>query len=162
MMYNPDFMREAVRLSRLGIDGRHGGPFGSVFTLKGKPVGRGHNMVISRKNPIWHGEIVAMEDACKTLDTHDLTGCEVYTNSEPCAMCMGAMYGAGIKAVYFACTIADAEKIGFADVEVYKELALPYQQRKIRCEHVSFPDALDVFREYARIPDKVAYFQKRE
>ena len=106
------FMKEAVKEAYDGIKNGHGGPFGSVVVKNGEIIGRGHNRVLSEKDPTCHGEIMAIKDACKNLGSHDLTGCDIYTTAAPCPMCKGALLWANISKVYYGCTIEDTDKIG--------------------------------------------------
>ncbi len=117
-----EFMRQAIREAYEGMEQGHGGPFGSVIVKDGKIIGRGHNRVICKKDPTCHGEIEAIRDACRNLDTYDLSGCELYTTAEPCPMCLGAVLWANIKTVYYGCSRKDTEKIGFRDEVFYEHL----------------------------------------
>ena len=117
-----EFMRQAIREAYEGMEQGHGGPFGSVIVKDGKIIGRGHNRVICKKDPTCHGEIEAIRDACRNLDTYDLSGCELYTTAEPCPMCLGAVLWANIKTVYYGCSRKDTEKIGFRDDVFYEHL----------------------------------------
>ena len=90
----------------------HGGPFGAVVVKNGKIVGRGHNRVLYKKDPTCHGEMEAIRDACKNLETHDLTGCQLYTTAEPCPMCLGGILWSNIQEVYFGCDRIDTDRIG--------------------------------------------------
>lgn len=110
------FMELAINEAKKGIRNKEGGPFGSVVVKDGKVVGRGHNKVVADNDPTAHGEMMAIRDACNRLGTFDLTGCELYTTSEPCPMCKCAIMWANIKKVYYGCTVNDAEDIGFRDV----------------------------------------------
>ena len=94
------FMKIAVDEARTGINAGHGGPFGCVIVRNGEIVGQGHNEVVKRKDPTCHGEVMAIRNACKTLGTYDLSGCELYTTAEPCPMCRGAILWANISRVY--------------------------------------------------------------
>ncbi|MCQ2156519.1 MAG: nucleoside deaminase [Bacteroidales bacterium] len=114
---NGKFMNMAIAEARNGINASHGGPFGSIIVKDGEVVGRGHNRVLADLNPTRHGEMVAIEDACSRLGTHDLSGCEIYTTGEPCPMCLCACMWANIDRIYYGCTIADNEKIGFRDAK---------------------------------------------
>lgn len=114
-----DFMTEAIREADKGISDGDGGPFGCVVVMEGEIVGRGHNRVLSDRDPTCHGEIVAIRDACANLETHDLTGADLYTTGYPCPMCMGAIYWSRISKVYYGCTVEDAHRIGFRDLEMY-------------------------------------------
>lgn len=112
-------MKEAISEAYNGINNGDGGPFGSVIVKDGKIVGRGHNRVVKNQDPTCHGEIEAIHDACKNLGTFDLSGCTLYTTSEPCPMCLGAILWANIDRVFQGCNISDAEKIGFRDSKFY-------------------------------------------
>lgn len=112
---NVEFMRLAIEEAREGIRNGHGGPFGSVIVRDGRIVGRGHNRVLANNDPTCHGEVAAIREACNNLNTFDLTGCEIYTTGEPCHMCLCACMWANISKIYYGCTIADNDRIGFRD-----------------------------------------------
>jgi len=109
------FMKIAIDEAREGIAHGHGGPFGSVIVKDGKVVSSGHNHVLANNDPTCHGEIDAIRKACSTLNTFDLTGCELYTTGEPCHMCLCASMWANIDKIYYGCTIEDNGLIGFRD-----------------------------------------------
>lgn len=115
-----DYMKEALQEAYTGIEQGHGGPFGSVVVKDGKIVGRGHNCVLYKKDPTCHGEIEAIRDACRNLDTFDLSGCELYTTAEPCPMCLGAILWSNIRSVYYGCNRTDTDAIGFRDDVFYE------------------------------------------
>ena len=111
---NP-FMQLAIDEALQGVAKGHGGPFGSVVIKDGTSVGSGHNMVISSLDSTAHGEIAAIRDAERRLNTYDLSGCVLYTTGEPCPMCLFACLWANIDRVYYGCTIADNGLLGFRD-----------------------------------------------
>jgi tRNA(Arg) A34 adenosine deaminase TadA len=152
-----EFIKEAIALSRKGMLNNDGGPFGCVIVKDGVIIGRGWNQVTSTNDPTAHAEVVAIRDACKQLGTFQLDGCEVYTSCEPCPMCMGAIYWARPKKVYFASTKNDAAEAGFDDSFIYEELALPIHSRKIAIECLGRDEAVEVFREWLNKKDKTAY-----
>lgn len=115
IMTHHDFMQLAIEEARSGIRHHHGGPFGAVVVKDGKVVGKGHNRVLVLHNPTYHGEILAIKNACRALGTHDLSGCVIYTTGEPCHMCLCACMWANIDKIYYGCTIADNGIIGFRD-----------------------------------------------
>lgn len=117
-----DYMGEALKEAYEGIEQGHGGPFGTVIVKDGTIVGRGHNRVVYKKDPTCHGEMEAIRDACRTLDTFDLSGCELYTTAEPCPMCLGAVLWANIRTVYYGCDRGDTDAIGFRDKKFYEYL----------------------------------------
>lgn len=151
------FILEAIELSRKGILNNDGGPFGCVIVKGDEIVGRGNNRVTSTNDPTAHAEIVAIRDACNNLKTFQLEECEVYTSCEPCPMCMGAIYWARPKKVYYANTRVDAAQIGFDDSLIYDELILPLEQRKIAIECIGRDEAIQVFEEWSSKDDKIAY-----
>lgn len=125
------FMQAAIALAETGIENGEGGPFGCVIVKNGKIVGKGYNKVISTNDPTAHAEIVAIRDACKNLNSFQLEECEVYTSCEPCPMCLGAIYWARPKAIYFGNTKEDAATIGFNDSMIYDEICADLNARKI-------------------------------
>ncbi len=117
-----DFMNAAIEEAEKGISGGHGGPFGCVVVRDGKIIGRGHNRVILNHDPTCHGEMEAIRDACRSLGTHDLSGCSIYTTAEPCPMCLGAIMWANIGDIYYGCNSHDTADIGFRDQAFYEQL----------------------------------------
>lgn len=113
------FMKEAIKEAYDGINKKHGGPFGAVIVKDGKVIGKGHNRVLKDKDPTCHGEMMAIKDACKNLNSFDLSDCALYTTAEPCPMCKGAILWANISKVYYGCNIEDTDKIGFRDQKFY-------------------------------------------
>ncbi|NEP50492.1 MAG: nucleoside deaminase, partial [Moorea sp. SIO3C2] len=111
----------------------------------------------STNDPTAHAEIVAIRDACKVLQTFQLTGCELYTSCEPCPMCLGAIYWARLDKVYYANTKADAAQIGFDDQFIYEELDLPISDRKLPIIQLMRDEALRAFQEWQEKTDKVEY-----
>jgi len=154
---NPEFMRQAVRLSvRMMRQGR-GGPFGAIVVKGKRVVGRGCNQVTSIHDPTAHAEIVAIRDACRRLGTFQLPDCELYTSCEPCPMCLAAIYWARIPAVYYANSRKDAASIAFDDALIYRELALPIRRRRLVMKRLLADEAIAAFKEWERKTDKVRY-----
>lgn len=94
-----------------------------LLVKDGKIVGRGHNRVLRDEDPTAHGEVSAIRNACANIGTYDLTGCDIYTTAESCPMCRAAIMWANISNVYFGCTVADTDGIGFRDGNFYENLA---------------------------------------
>jgi len=152
-----EFMQIAIDLSYKGMLNNDGGPFGCVIIKDGIEVGRGWNKVTSTNDPTAHAEIIAIRDACKNLQTHQLDGCEIYTSCEPCPMCLGAIYWARPSKVYYANTRLDAAAIGFDDSLIYNELTLSLPERKLSMELLFHPDAAKVFEVWKTKDDKIKY-----
>ena len=151
------FMMEAIALSQNGVRNNEGGPFGCIIVKDDTIIGRGNNKVTSSNDPTAHAEVVAIRDACKNLGTFQLGGCEIYTSCEPCPMCLGAIYWARPKVVYFANSRQDAANIGFDDSMIYEELGIDLDKRKIPIINLGSEDALKIFEEWQNKEDKIEY-----
>jgi tRNA(Arg) A34 adenosine deaminase TadA len=151
-------MQKSCALSEISVK-RGGGPFGAVIVNKetGEIIGKGHNMVTLKKDPTLHAEMVAISDACHTLNTHDLSGCSLYTSCEPCPMCLSAIYWARIDTVYFGNTKEDAARIGFDDSFIYDEIGKTMEERKIKMERMGSEMAAVAFEQWLSKDDKVRY-----
>lgn len=156
MNSNP-FMSEAIRLSKESVLKHNGGPFGCVIVKNGEIIARGYNQVTSNNDPTAHAEIVAIREACKKLNSFQLTNCEIYTSCEPCPMCLGAIYWARPSKVYYANTHADAAKINFDDQFIYEEIKLNPSNRKLPFVQISHDEAIEAFQLWDKKEDKVKY-----
>ena len=154
---NPEFMREAIRLSISNMQAGHGGPFGAVVVKDGQIIARGFNQVTSTHDPTCHAEVDAIRKACKELGTFQLDGCDLYTSCEPCPMCLGAIYWARPARVFYGNTKADAAAIGFDDQFIYEELARPMADRKLPMTQLLRDEALAGFRAWTELEGKTAY-----
>lgn len=150
-----NYMEEALKEAYTGIENGHGGPFGSVVVKEGKIVGRGHNRVLYKKDPTCHGEMEAIRDACQNLNTHDLSGCELYTTAEPCPMCLGAILWANIKTVYYGCNRMDTDSIGFRDDIFYEYLN--GKTELLEMSELSRNECLQLFERYQTMDNKTIY-----
>ena len=151
------FMEMAIDLARQGMNNGTGGPFGCVIVKGDTVVGKGSNSVASLNDPTAHAEVVAIRDACRHLHTFQLTDCEIYTSCEPCPMCMGAIYWARPKKVYFGATRYDAAAAGFDDSLIYQELTAPLHERIIEIVNVGREKAIIVFDEWVVKPNRISY-----
>lgn len=149
------YMDLAIQEAQTGIRKGHGGPFGAVIVKDGVVIGKGHNQVVKNQDPTCHGEVMAIHDACKTISSFDLSGCELYTTAEPCPMCLGAILWSNIKKVYYGCNIIDTEGIGFRD-NVFYEMNKTGQKDKLLKE-LDRDQCLKLFGEYQSIKDKINY-----
>lgn len=156
---NQEFMKKAIDLSRrASIVEKTGGVFGAVVVKDGKIIGEGYNQVLRHNDPTWHAEMHAIREACKKLGTPHLDGCILYTSAECCPMCLSAAYWAHIKHIYYGATIQDALKYGgFADVDILSEVRKNPEQRKIPFTEVMRPEAVEVWKEFAKMPDRAQY-----
>ena len=153
-----EFMLRAIELAEKGMDNNEGGPFGAIIVnAEGEIVGEGNNRVTSSNDPTAHAEVVAIRNACKNLDTFQLTGCTIYTSCEPCPMCLGAIYWARPDRILYACSREDAAEIGFDDEFIYKEIPKEAEDRKILTKQMLRDKAVRVFQKWSERTDKTEY-----
>ena len=150
-------MRHAIALSRRGMEGGAGGPFGAVVVQDGRVIAEGWNQVTSTNDPTAHAEVVAIRRACTALGRFDLRGAVLYTSCEPCPMCLSAAYWARLDAVVYGNARDDAAAIGFDDQFLYDEVAKPLEARSLPIRRLLPAEALEVFAAWAEKPDKVPY-----
>jgi tRNA(Arg) A34 adenosine deaminase TadA len=151
------FMKEAIRLSIENVKSGKGGPFGVVIVKDGKIIASGTNSVTSTNDPTAHAEIVAIRNACKELNSFQLSGCEIYTSCEPCPMCLGAIYWARPDKWYYGNSKKDAAEINFDDDFIYDELTVPHHERKIPAIQIMRDEANEAFRLWAKSEIKIEY-----
>jgi len=109
------FMSLAIREARKNLASLDGGPFGACIVKKGKVIAVGRNTVLT-EDATCHAEVNAIRNASKKLRTYDLSGCIIYSTTEPCPMCFSAIHWARIDAIVFGTGIPDARKIGFHEL----------------------------------------------
>ncbi len=151
------FIRRAVELANEGVNSNCGGPFGAVVVKDNEIIAEGYNSVTSVNDPTAHAEIVAIRKACKKLGTFQLDDCIIYTSCEPCPMCLGAIYWARPKEVYYACTREDAAAIDFDDQFIYNEIGKNINDRQIKFTQILQGEALQVFENWKSKTDKTEY-----
>lgn len=152
-----EHMQEAIRLSIEKMKAGIGGPFGAVVVKNGEIIARGFNNVTSSNDPTAHAEVDAIRKACKELGTFQLDDCELYTSCEPCPMCLGAIYWARPKVVYYGNTKKDAANINFDDQFIYDELEKPLGERSIPMIQFMPEEAIVAFQEWENKNDKTEY-----
>jgi guanine deaminase len=134
-----------------------GGPFGAVVVHDGKLIAKGRNRVTSTLDPTAHAEVVAIRAACAALQDHRLTGATLYSSTEPCPLCLAAVYWARIDRVYFAATREHAARAGFDDAEFYRQVALPTEQRGVPFVQIEVQGATAPLDEWTTLENKVLY-----
>lgn len=155
---NKKFMSAAIEVARKHCVKYEGGPFGAVVVKDGRVISEGWNTVTTDNDPTCHAEVNAIRKACRKLGTYDLSGCEIYSSTEPCPMCLGAIYWARPKALYFGNSRADAAEIGFDDQFIYDEIARMPGKRKIKTVAGLMADEANrLFQEWKRLPGVKMY-----
>lgn len=149
-------MMRAIELAKQSID-NCGGPFGAVIVKDGEIIAETSNSVTKDNDPTAHAEVNCIRQACSKLNTFMLDGCEIYASSEPCPMCFGAIYWAHIDKIYYAGTREDAAFGGFDDDFIYKEIAIPNEQRRTPSINILQPEGRSVFEKWNAKMDKIEY-----
>ena len=124
MTQDERFMTEALRLAaEAAAEGEV--PIGCVVTLDGTIVGRGRNSRETGKNALHHAEILAIDEACRTLGGWRLPRCRLYVTLEPCPMCAGAIINARIPTVIYGARDPKAGSLS----SVVQLFELPYNHK---------------------------------
>ena len=111
-------MRVALAAARRNLLCADGGPFGACIVKDGRVLAVARNTVLARRDPTCHAEINAIRLAARRLGTHELSGCRIYSTTEPCPMCFSAIHWAGIDTVVYGTRIADAARLGFREITI--------------------------------------------
>lgn len=145
-----EFMKIAKESAKMGMNHGEGGPFGAVITDKqGNIIAKGNNQVLKNNDPTAHAEVTVIREACKKLNTYDLSDYVLYTSCEPCPMCLSAIIWANIKDVYYGCTKEDAGNIGFRDDVIYDYLK-GHNQDLIHLKQMDRDECITLFEEYQK------------
>ncbi|HEO64204.1 MAG TPA: nucleoside deaminase, partial [Candidatus Omnitrophica bacterium] len=99
-----DFMRLAVSKAEHGIKAGQT-PFGACIVKNGKVIVCQHNAVWQNTDITAHAEIAAIREACRKLNSIDLSGCTIYSTTEPCPMCFTAIHWAKISRIVYGTSI---------------------------------------------------------
>ncbi len=156
-----EYMKMAKELSEKNLITNDGGPFGACIVKEGKIIGKGANHVLCNNDPTAHAEIMAIRDACKNIDSYDLSGCELYTSCYPCPMCLSAIIWSNIKQVYYGNTKEDAASIGFRDDFIYsyiKKLTEGICDKDVlELECIDREETIQAFDRFKEKSDKTVY-----
>lgn len=156
MNMHRQFLQYAVDLARQNV-ANGGGPFGAIVVQGEQIIASSGNRVTPNLDPTAHAEVMAIRQACQVVGDFQLTDCVLYTSCEPCPMCLGAIYWARLKAVYFACNRHDAAAAGFDDSFIYDEIPKQPAQRSIMMQYLKLPEADAPFQAWNRLENKVLY-----
>ncbi|MCI6701913.1 MAG: nucleoside deaminase [Prevotella sp.] len=155
-MTHEQLMQRAITLSEESVK-NGGGPFGAVIAKDGLVIAEAANRVTLDHDPTAHAEVSAIREACRKLDTFDLSGCNIYTSCEPCPMCLGAIYWAHLDKIFYGNDRLDAARIGFDDDFIYKELSLGVDKRKKDTQRILSDQARKAFDMWMTKADKTEY-----
>lgn len=105
IMQNQDkeFLIKAIEKAKESVE-KGGFPAGAIVVKDGQIIGSGISIGNVLKDSTCHGEMASIRDACKNLNSGDLSGATLYASMQPCLMCFGASMWSGISKIIFACT----------------------------------------------------------
>ena len=156
-----EYMKIAKELANENLKTNAGGPFGACIVKDGKIIGKGSNHVLTNNDPTAHAEVMAIRDACKNINSYDLSGCELYTSCYPCPMCLSAIIWSNIKKVYYGNTKEDAANIGFRDDFIYNfinKLSLNEQDNTIlNLKSLNREETIEELNKYKNKEDKTIF-----
>ena len=115
------FMRLAIDKAMEGIK-KGQSPFGACITRGDEVISCAHNVVWDSMDITAHAEVHAIRDACKKLNTVDLSGCVIYSTCEPCPMCFSACHWAKISKIVYGARIEDAKRLGFSELTLSNQV----------------------------------------
>lgn len=146
------FLAQAIEISRRALVDQGKTPFGAIVVVDGAVVGEGTSSVVELRDPTAHAEVMALREAGRKLERHLMPDAVMYSSSEPCPMCLMACYWAQISRLVVGATSYDVGTYGFEDLQFYRDLTLPAQQRLLQVETDDGPlrtKAADVLRQWA-------------
>lgn len=156
-----EYMKVAKELANDNLQTNVGGPFGACVVKNGKIIGKGSNHVLANNDPTAHAEIMAIREACKNINSYDLSDCEIYTSCYPCPMCLSAIIWANIKTVYYGNTKEDAANIGFRDDFIYdyiEKLSKNIQDKDVlELTCIDREQTIKEFEKFKNKEDKIMY-----
>lgn len=125
------FMQHVLDLSFQKMRDERCPPFAAIIVKENKIIAEGWSEVVSANDPTAHAEIMAIRKAAKAQDHFRLRDCEIYCSTEPCPMCLAALYHAGISKIYYANSQTDAEEFGFEHSTITAEIGMNRKERII-------------------------------
>ena len=153
---NEEFLRMAIRMSVENVE-RGGGPFAALIVRDGEVVSTGINSVAEENDPTAHAEINAIRAATQKFQRFKLNDCVLFTTCEPCPMCLGAVYWAGISQIYYGNSREDAGKYGFDDSHIYQQIDMALDKRQVRFTRILGKEAIEAFNYWDQKSDKIEY-----
>jgi guanine deaminase len=143
-MTDREFLMLAVESCRKGVDNGQT-PFAAIVVKDGRVVADTTNTVWRDTDPTAHAEVNAIRAAARALKTIDLSGCVMYTTTEPCPMCLSAIHWAKIDRVVYGATIDDAAAAGFNELRFPARKLAQEGGSKVNVEQLNCSEARELF-----------------
>jgi len=124
------FIRRAIQIADLAMT--HGNqPFGALLVKDGEIIIEAESTKVNTKDCTRHAELTVAALASMILDKETLSKCTLYSSTEPCAMCTGAIYWSGIGRVVFGCSKEALNKLKGDNLHLKCKDVLAYGTRKV-------------------------------
>jgi len=150
-------MRQAIRIAYQGIS-KGQTPFGACIVKGKRIVACAHNHVWDKTDITAHAEIMTLREACRKMNSVDLSDCIIYSTCEPCPMCFSAIHWARISKIFYGTSLKDAQHIGFNELPITNhamkrkgKLSIKLQAGVLRKEN------LELFKTWAERKKRKAY-----
>ena len=115
------FMLAAIAQAQQALARMEGGPFGACIVRDDVIVACANNTVLRDNDATCHAEVNAIQIASRALGHFDLSGCTIYSTTEPCPMCFAAIHWARIDRIVYGTGIADVQRLGFNELAISNE-----------------------------------------
>lgn len=155
--FHAKHMRLAIKEARKNLKSMQGGPFGACIVKNGRVISVARNEVL-KKDATAHAEINAIRKACKTLKTFNLSGCTIYSTTEPCPMCFSAIHWARIGRLIYGTSIPHAKKLGFNELSIPAKTMKKIGRSCVKIQpNFLLEDCLKLFNEWQNLDNKQLY-----
>ena len=154
---NRRFLLLAITEAGKNLKKMDGGPFGACIVKGGKVIAVARNTVL-KNDATCHAEVNAIRIASRKLKTFDLSGCVIYSTTEPCPMCFSAIHWAHINKIIYGTTTKDAKKIGFNELEITGSRLKSLGKSEVKLvPGFMRKECLELFEKFNELPDKKLY-----
>ena len=158
LILNKKFMRQAIKEARKNLTQMSGGPFGACIVKAGEIIAIARNSVL-KTDATSHAEINAIRKASQKLETFDLSGCVIYSTTEPCPMCFSAIHWAKINALIYGTNILDSKKRGFNELSISNRLMKKVGKAKVKIIREFLRDeCLKLLKDWDKLENKPLYW----
>ena len=151
------YMSFALKEAYAALEGFEGGPFGCCIVRGREVISAAHNTVLKDKDPTAHAEINAIRQAARKLNSYLLSGCFLYTTTEPCPMCFSAIHWARISAVFYGTGIEDVKRLGFNELPIRASAMKRYARSPIVIRRLMRRECLELLKRFFESTGKRVY-----
>lgn len=147
----------ALKEAEKNLSDMCGGPFGACIVKDNKVIAISRNTVL-KQDSTCHAEINAIRKASKRLGTYDLSGCSIYSTTEPCPMCFSAIHWSKINILVYGNSIADAKSVGFNELSISSSRMKKLGGAKLKIISGCMRDEVNkLFEKWGSLPNKRLY-----